>query len=218
MRDREIRCNLRQQLFAAYGGDPSTRIIDELGICSGLARADMAVVNGELKGFEIKSERDSLDRLPSQTHLYGKVFDTMTVVLGPRHLNKVEAASPGWWGIVVADTSEAGVFEWQLIRPEANNSGQDPLSVAQLLWREEALEVLCSSGLAKGLRKRPRKYLWEALASNFCLSDLRSIVRTQLKLRKNWRVAAMQMQGDGKSQLSSRSSGFQSPPCASRSR
>jgi len=203
MRDPEIRRNLRRQLFATYGSDPAVLIIDELGICSGLARADMAVINGELKGFEIKSERDDLDRLPSQIHLYGKVFDTMSVVIGSRHLKRVEASSPNWWGVVVVAENET-TLEWRLVRPEGKNLGHDALSVAQLLWRDEALEVLRSSGLAKGLASRPRKHLWEALVSNFCLSDLRCIVRTRLKLRKNWRVATVQTQGDGKSRLVSR--------------
>jgi len=212
MRDVEIRSGLRKRLLAAYGNDSSTLIIDELGICSGLARADMAVINGELKGFEIKSERDRLDRLPSQAHLYGKVFDTMTIVLGPRHAKKVEASSPEWWGILVAYSSRLGLAKWELIRPEGRNSRQDALSVAQLLWRDEALAVLRSSGLAKRLTDRPRKYLWEALASNFCLSDLRDIVRAQLRTRKNWRVGVIRTQCGVMSPLSSRSSGCQFQP------
>ena len=177
-----------------------------------MARADMAVINGELKGFEIKSGRDSLGRLPSQTHLYGKVFDTMTIVLGPRHLKKVEASSPGWWGIVVAEGSEGISLEWQIIRPELRNPGQDPLSIAQLLWRDEVLEVLRGWDLARGLSGRPRKYLWEALASNFSLYDLGAIVRTRLKLRRNWRAAAAQTQCDEKYRPFSRSLGSLSRP------
>jgi len=193
MRDADIRGCLRRRLVAAYGGDRSTLILDELGICSGLARVDMAVVNGELKGFEIKSDRDSLTRLPSQSHLYGKVFDTMTLVTGPRHLKKVRSSVPAWWGIVVANTNQNGSLRLEQVRCDGINDKQDGHSLVQLLWRDEALELLRTSGLARGLRNRARSYLWETLVVNVSLGDLRSMVREQLKTRKNWRVAAAQM-------------------------
>jgi hypothetical protein len=188
MRERDIRSVLREALVAGCRNEASTLIIDELGICSGVARVDIAVVNGELKGFEIKSDQDNLGRLPSQTHMYGKVFDTMTIVSGPRHLSKLEASIPGWWGIVAANPSGSGNLGLQTIRCEAKNSSHDPLSVAQLLWREEVLSELRQAGKAKGLSNRPRRYLWDALVSTFSLSELRRIVRTRLKSRENWRA------------------------------
>ncbi len=205
MRDQDIRCSLRAQLVFMYGHDPSTLIVDELGICTGLARVDMAVVNGELKGFEIKSDRDTLSRLPGQSHLYGRVFDTMTIVVGPRHLEKAKSIAPVWWGIMVATADRIKPLELTRVRSETENTDHDALSVSQLLWRDEALEVLEKSGLVKGLRNRPRRCLWEALASNFCLSDLRRIVREQLKRRRNWRVAAAHTQRGGRSPLSAKS-------------
>jgi hypothetical protein len=205
MRDPDIRSELRSQLFAAYGDNPSTLILDELGICSGSARVDMAVVNGELKGFEIKSDRDSLTRLPNQSHLYGKVFDTISAVIGPRHLQKVESRAPSWWGIIVANPGADGRLQLEKVRDNKINTEQDPYSLVQLLWRDEVLELLARNGLAKGLRNRPRRYLWQTLAMNVCLSDLRAMVREQLKLRTNWRVAGAHMQGGVRSPLSAKS-------------
>lgn len=218
MRDRDIRYILRKQLSRSCGDDPSTLIVDELGICSGNARVDLAVVNGELKGFEIKSERDTLARLPSQVHLYGKVFDTMTIVLGPRHLRDVESFTPHWWGIVVASRDQDGLMDLEKIRDETENTSQDALSLAQLLWRDEALALLCGAGLARGLRGRPRRYLWEALTANFSLFEMRTIVREQLKTRKNWRVARLRKPCDGRSPLSAKLSDSLYPAGASRIR
>jgi hypothetical protein len=205
MRDPDIRCKLRWHLLAAYGDDPSTLILDELGICSGSARVDMAVVNGELKGFEIKSDRDSLARLPTQSHLYGKVFDTMSVVVGPRHFQKVEACAPTWWGIILASPGDDGHLRLEKMRCNKINTDQDPHCLVQLLWRDEVLELLERKRLAKGLRSRPRRHLWQALALNVCLSDLRGMVREQLKLRTNWRVAEAPMRGGVKSPLCAKS-------------
>lgn len=204
MREREIRTSLRRQLVAEYGMDLSALILDELGICSGQARVDMAVVNGELKGFEIKSDQDTLARLPTQSHMYGKVFDTMTIVVGPRHLERVESLAPHWWGIVLAVSNKSRVGDLQVVRPECTNIAQDAASLVQLLWRDEVIGVLCAIGMVKGLRSRPRKYLWEVLASSLCLEDLRCVVRRQLKLRRNWRVASERMRDDGRSLLYAR--------------
>ncbi|MPQ76821.1 sce7726 family protein [Hydrogenovibrio sp. JE_KL2] len=58
-------------------------------------RIDIAVANGKLLGFEIKSEYDSLDRLEGQLKLYHKRFDKVFVVCAPKFTSKVlEIASP----------------------------------------------------------------------------------------------------------------------------
>src|SRR5258706_11027427 len=67
---------------------PSTkyRIVPELGLWHGAARIDIAVVNGILHGFEIKSDRDTLSRLDVQMPAYNSVFDKVTLVVGRTHL------------------------------------------------------------------------------------------------------------------------------------
>ena len=64
MRDRDVRQALLAHLAELHAGDPDTRIVEEMGVWCGTARIDVAVVNGELCGFELKSERDTLERLP----------------------------------------------------------------------------------------------------------------------------------------------------------
>ena len=75
MRDLDARTAIRRQLHAAHSADPDTRIVEEMGIWSGSVRIDIAVINGELSGFELKSDRDTLERLPNQADLYSRVFD-----------------------------------------------------------------------------------------------------------------------------------------------
>ena len=98
MRDLDIRRLLRRHLVSKFGTDPTALIPDEFSICCGKVRADMAVVNGELKGFEIKSDQDTLYRLRSQASVYGNIFDTVTIVTGPRHIRKAKKIVPSWWG------------------------------------------------------------------------------------------------------------------------
>src|SRR5690606_14499419 len=79
--------------------DQSTVIINELDVCAGSAIMDIVVVNGEIHGFEIKSERDNLKRLPQQISYYNRVFDRVTLVVSSDHLDKAQEMIPEWWGI-----------------------------------------------------------------------------------------------------------------------
>src|SRR5262245_23419683 len=103
--DSVIRRVLLRQLCEQYGSDPDTLIVQELGLRHGAARIDIAVVNGHLDGFELKSDCDRLDRLPSQREIYNSVFDHITLVAGTRHLETASNIVPDWWGIAVAEVA-----------------------------------------------------------------------------------------------------------------
>ena len=158
MRDADIRYGLRRHLESTFAYDSSTIILEELGICQGIARVDVAVINGDLKGFEIKSNKDTLNRLPLQCSAYSKVFDTLTIVVEVRHLRHVEAIVPKWWGVMLAQDRD-GHSSLDLVRHEQSNPNLDPLSLVQLLWRNEALSILSKKRLARGLGSKPRRYL-----------------------------------------------------------
>src|SRR6266581_699688 len=98
--DSEIRPALRARLLATYADESDTIFLEELGVCRGTVRIDLAVVNGTLHGYEIKSDRDSLDRLPGQIDLYGRVLDQATLVVGERHLTDAIQMVPAWWGVL----------------------------------------------------------------------------------------------------------------------
>ncbi len=94
MRDRDIRQTLRQDLTAKHADEPDTLIVDELALCQGMARVDMAVVNGFLSGYEIKSDKDTLTRLPAQCFAYNRVFDYVVIVTATNHLANVLSVLP----------------------------------------------------------------------------------------------------------------------------
>lgn len=188
MREKEIRLALRQRLSDTFGDDQDTLILDELGICQGAVRIDIAVVNGALHGYEIKSEHDTLYRLPTQEASYSKVFDKVTIVIGKSFLSSIRKSIPSWWGIMVAMQDVHGTPQLITKREPRMNTAVDAFALAQLLWREEALELLKEHGLDHGLRTKSRKLLWQALANNISLSDLRTNVREKLVKRKGWRV------------------------------
>ena len=70
MNDHQLRRALKSKVLARYAKDPDTRVVEELGLRHGLARVDVAVVNGIIHGYELKSDKDNLKRLPHQIQVY----------------------------------------------------------------------------------------------------------------------------------------------------
>lgn len=186
MRDRDIRGALWTLLDQEHKDDPDTLVLDELGICEGAARADVAVVNGALAAFEIKSDRDTLARLPAQIDAYRRVFDQVTIIVGGRYIERILDAVPVSWGIVQA-AQAATTVELTGVREPKTNTDVDPFSLSQLLWRDEALSLLEERNLAEGLRSKPRRVLWQAIADQLSSQEVGEAVRAQLKNRKGWR-------------------------------
>jgi hypothetical protein len=185
--DIEIRKALKENLAAAFLADPHTLILEELGLRHGATRVDMVVVNGCLHGFEIKSDRDSLRRLPRQVKMYSEILDYVTLVVGQRHADKATPTTPNWWGIQVADRDQDGKVRLQEVRQPSENPDQNKLAIAKLLWRDEAISFLEEVGAADGIRSKPRRVVYARLAEVVPIDALRFRVRHQLKSRTNWR-------------------------------
>src|SRR5918997_712598 len=128
MNDNQLRVALKRKLNARYLNDPETRIIDELGIRHGTARVDIAVVNGALHGFELKSDRDTLNRLPHQSSIYSSVLDRVTLVVGRRHIEKAMPLVPEWWGVHLAHIGPRGGVRFSCVRRARNNPAPDPVA------------------------------------------------------------------------------------------
>lgn len=186
LRDSDIRNVLSNYLISRYSNDPDTKIVNEMGVIHGQSRVDMAVINGILHGYEIKSESDNLLRLPSQISDYNKVFDRMTIVVQRSHLNEVRGTVPKWWGIILV-TQRKGQINLRNLRKGQKNPEGDAFSISQLLWREEALEILKQKGLQKGYLSKPRKILYKRICEELDLDEIKVTVNEQLKAREGWK-------------------------------
>lgn len=191
MRDTDIRKVLLKSLQDKYGNKRDTLVIEELGLCQGNSRVDIAVVNGSMHGYEIKSERDTLDRLPSQRDYYNRVLDCVTVVASPCHLLKLEKLVPSWWGLCEAEYKKEKL-RIRKIRPNTLNTEVDPSAIVQLLWREEALDALRKRDLHKGVISKSREVLWGRLVECLAIDELRFEVRERIKARQYWRSVQTQ--------------------------
>lgn len=165
---------------------PATRIVEELVLLRGKARVDLAAINDSLHGFEIKSASDNLDRLSTQQAAYRKVFDRMTLVADERHVEHAVKLLPNCWGLITVAMRDGKPFANE-IWPPMRNAELDRTALAQLLWRDEAIELMEYFGLARGMRDKPRKTLWKTLARELSTEELRTFVCYKLRTRKDWR-------------------------------
>lgn len=180
--DSDIRPALRAQLFSQHASEPETVILDELGVCRGQVRIDVAVVNGIVHGYEIKSDRDSLHRLAAQVELYSKVLDRATIVVGRRHLDEALTVVPSWWGVLRVESTPSGTrFVSQ--RRGASNRQRDARALVEFLWLPDALALLEERGAAQGVRGKSRRFVWDRICERIGIDEIAEAVRSQLKAR-----------------------------------
>lgn len=171
-----VRSSLRAELLAS--APPSAEAIYEFWVPQSNERADVAVIGAILEGFEIKTERDSLKRLPRQADAYTRVFDRCHAVLAERHVERAMAILPSWWGILVIEDS----LSFRLLRHADANDSVDPETLVRLLWRDEALAVLRDLGVPPDPRAG-RYRMWELLLAVLDLTSLKRVVREALLVR-----------------------------------
>lgn len=187
LRDSDVRQAAYRRLLTHAQACPDTLVIDELGLDHGSCRIDIAVINGHIRGVEIKAEADTLERLPRQVTAYSEVVDRALLIVAPKHLEHAMVIVPDWWGIIVAERGTSRGVRFRRIRPERANRGIDPLVLARLLWRPEAQAVLRGMGVPERELRAPREALYQLLVTKMPLRLLARTVRETLKARTIWR-------------------------------
>jgi hypothetical protein len=185
--DADIRPALRQHLLRRHGDETDTVLVEELGLRRGQVRVDLAVVNGSLHGFEIKSDRDSLRRLAVQVDLYSQVLDRATLVVGDRFAPLAPSLVPAWWGIVRVSRRASGL-QFTALRRSKVNPQRNARVLAELLWSTQALELLEDRGVAKGMRGKPRRVLWDRVCECLSVDEIAAAVRQRLKATQDSEV------------------------------
>jgi hypothetical protein len=184
--DTQIRRELVGALLGRYREEPGCLVVGEMGVLEGRARADVAVINGCLHGYEIKAARDTMARLPAQAEAYSKVFDYMTLVTTENHVPQALRTVPTSWGIALARPSNSGV-QFEDLRRAERNLQVEARALLQLLWRDEALAVLERMGRASGVKSKARAVIWSRLEDSLAgVEEVGELVRSTLKRRSDW--------------------------------
>jgi hypothetical protein len=74
-------------------------LLTETGVSE--CKADLVLVNGTTTAYEIKTELDSLDRLPAQLQAYSRAFDNVYVVTHEACVERVAKSLPEGVGLLV---------------------------------------------------------------------------------------------------------------------
>lgn len=184
MNDSDIRKILHTNIEVWFESDPSTLVVDELTVCNGGARADVSVINGHLYGYEIKSDIDTLVRLPNQIDHYNKVFDYVSLVCSPKFVTQARSLIPRWWGLYSISTV-GGNSTLKKVRTPKPNKKLDNFALAQFLLKDELVTYLLKNGYPKNIARSPKYILWEEIAKTTSTQHLSEYVRLCLKARKD---------------------------------
>lgn len=191
-RDLDIRKVLLADLQQRFSDSEHDLIVEEFGCKT--ARADVAVINGSLHAYEIKSDSDSLDRLSSQIDGYKGVFEFVTLVCGRRLLDRARKSIPRWWGLQKAEQQNGQVTITEL-RTAKPNPKLDPLRLAKMLWKVEALACLRRHGHREVTSRNSAEDVWNAVAQRIATSVLANEVRVAIKARGGSGFARRSAQG-----------------------
>ncbi len=183
----EVRIALKNRYLRHYHDRDDVLVIDELGLVHARVRVDLAVFNGHLHGYEIKSARDTLDRLPHQLEIYSNALQKLTLVVASRHLEAATAIAPGWCGLTEIVQGPRGGITLTNLRRARVNPELDPFMLAHLLWHPEAQELLRLRGASNAELKEPRKQLYRMLAEEVPVRELAPAIKAAMASRTSWR-------------------------------
>lgn len=185
--ERDIRTALRTRYLRHHHGRSDVLIIDELGLAHARSRIDLAVFNGHLHGYEIKSAGDTLNRLPRQLATYIGTLQKLTLVVATRHLDAAAAIVPDWCGLTEIVEGPRGGLTFASHRRARVNPDLDPFMMAHLLWHPEAQDLLRARGASKAAVNAPRERLYRALVDQMPVRELAPAIKSAMASRTRWR-------------------------------
>jgi hypothetical protein len=187
MTDQLVRSAFHQSILQWAHCCEDTFVVDELGLKNGSFRADIAVLNGKIVGYEIKTENDTLSRLPSQAQAYSQIFNEAFLIVAEKHIQRAMEIVPEWWGVYLIKTENDDSIRFECIRESQKNIHLDSFSIAQLLWKEEAMQVAKEQLHYNFKVKTTKKELYDVISSSYEPDNLGEIVINYLKKRETWR-------------------------------
>ncbi|WP_198334821.1 sce7726 family protein [Psychrobacter namhaensis] len=188
MLDKDIRQVVKKNIIKNHIHDPTALVVEELGLNFGRSRIDIAVINGEIHGYELKSDSDNLLRLPRQVEAYSAVMDKVTLVVGSTHADKAIQLIPDWWGVKIATQGSRGGITLKTERRTKLNKSIEPLELIKLAWKDEVLELLSQRILVDWrIKKLKKREIYQLVVDSFSHDELRNHIRTILKSRDDWR-------------------------------
>ncbi len=187
----ELRRAVLRYVHSLHDGSMNTLVVEEFGVRHGAGRVDVAVFNGQMDAYEIKSDLDRLSRLDRQINLFSSVFDSLTIVCGTRHADAALRLAPTWCGVLQLAQGRLSV-----LRVGGRSPAQTPSHLVKLLHKHEVVDLLRARAYAPR-QGQTRANLYARLLERVSPDEVRSIVLSVIKQR----VGGQRTPGDGLSPL-----------------
>ncbi|MGB3325890.1 MAG: sce7726 family protein [Mycolicibacterium fortuitum] len=188
MRDGDLRSALSAVVARQYQERRHVLVPEVDIVVTYPGRIDALLVADRICGFEIKSDVDSLRRLPRQVEIYGPVLERATLVVGKRHASAAADIVPSWWAIWEARHYGGGLV-FATRRRGRLNPDVDPFAVATFIPRDVVLRRLRAQGMS-GVSKRSVAELRYVLAETNSKSEVLALARSAMLARPDWQYRA----------------------------
>lgn len=185
--DPDIREALVGGRSGLHDGRNGELVIHELGLAHAKRRVDIVVIEDEFHGYEIKSEKDNLDRLKGQLCIFAQALHRLTLVVATKHLEPTLKIIPAWCGLIEVRTNLEGHVKLHEVRKPKRSPSFDPFIFAHLLWRSEALDILSRVRAKTTVLRASRVILYDLLVKKISEDQLTRMIKDAMEKRNNWR-------------------------------
>ncbi|RRO01531.1 sce7726 family protein [Pectobacterium aquaticum] len=179
LREQDIKIAFIDWLFKKGLLDDAA-IINEMVVANWSRRADLAVANGHLQAFEIKSDFDSLKRLDGQLETFTSRFEKVTVVCAPKFTYEVTKKVTPDVGVIEYLNDNKGIRFKIIQRGRISPITNKKVYISFLLKKE--LQLLLTENYKNYFSESSRNSL-EHLAEKIPLSKIRCFVLNAIKKR-----------------------------------
>lgn len=185
--ERAIRDLVKAEIPRLLRSDSHALLVEEMEVCSGRARVDLAIIGNYLIGIELKGPKDDVNRLPGQAKAYSQCFDRVVLVVHESLVDKARPLVPDWWGLAVS-SHENGKLTYKFERRPKPNPGLDIDALLSLLWREEIDSLLVDLLGSTPKPRATKKTIRAELISQIEPPALRYAGLKKLRERTDWRT------------------------------
>ena len=175
----QIKAAIIDRLFATGALDDAV-LINEMVVANWSRRVDLAVANGRLHAFEVKSDLDTLRRLPGQLSTYLDRFDKVTIVTTSRFAKIIRDMTDDCVEIWEASETSEGVA-LKIIRRGRSADVVNRRVLCGFLHKPELVSYLTSNKIFANT-DMPREILVN-LTESTSVRAMRKFVLSALKVR-----------------------------------
>lgn len=162
----------------------SKAVYHEIAVKRGVAIADIVVINNHTHCYEIKSDVDSLSRLPSQVSNFSDVFNKVTLITTVKHVDKAALLIPSWWGLIIAKETVNGEVVFNYQKKSYLNPKDTTSNLLAMLWNDELKNILNVKKISYK-KSFNRDELIDVLINNSSSKSIAQIFSTTMTQRIN---------------------------------